>query len=1023
LRAHPVRLKAAKGDVERNDIKSLISTDNVEAPTVFIFDQFEEIFDMKRTRSERHDFFRSLGDFLDKHSETRGFFAIREEWLAELQEYALDFPNSLDTSTRLEPVDREAAEHVISSCFERFGKTFELSALKCFLDELTDSDGFVEPVQLQVVCLELWEKVRLLDSIITDEYCKTHVKVAESLRRYYESGLTETSDRTGVRVSTMRSWFDSELITTSHTRGLSWRGEKKTGPVPNLAVDLLEARHLIRAEIRSGERWYEISHDRLVKPILQSNSGWRRNLRFIRYGLTSLVILALISAVITFERIAASANVAKREAQTARDDAFGKKLIIEMQRSTSGVRDDEHDLLMLAASKILSPSEPLLNEILSRVLSNPFLITQIRRNPAPGVTAWAPSGNYFAIASRNLEIWKIDHHISALQPPTPCNCSAIAWSPDGRAIALGRVDGELSILSWPDLKVKLSARHHSGRINSIAWYPDSTLVATGGEDRQLLLWDYHRRQDSPRSIELSPIARKPTDFSSPLGLPTDSPQVAVPTVPIHALSFSRDGKLAMGGYDDSLSVFESLLTPRHQLGRFRSAVLSVSWSADGKLASGGKDNTVRIWDDHEEQVKRVASTARVSSVAWSSDGKSVLAASEDTSAVLVIGAGVDSKDSMEEYQSAGGPTKSLAISPVLGTVLVVSDSGAADLWFENRGKLPQSLGRAKYGITSVAFSSDGTLVGTGSKYGILEILDRKENRVSELRGPFSKIDAICITDQLIWAVGDDSKPPGSIAVWNRRNSGDKKTNSFNADITSISVSDNVWTGTADGHLLQWKFETVPAFRRKPSFVRLRLAGSPVKIEDSGRLTAIAVGRNGHLYAANESGRIFESDPSAGLRPTAITPSCSAAVFTAFSLNGDYVATSCGSTVELRKLSSGSKVGVLSTTASGITTLAWSMDSQKIAYGTTNGSVGLFDVSQASNSKSSPFPGHQGPVVTVAFGDNGQSLVSGGSDGVLLYWSSLDIFKQDPCAFVHRSLDRDEWRQSFGPGVPFRNVCE
>jgi hypothetical protein len=41
-------------------------------------------------------------------------------------------------------------------------------------------------------------------------------------------------------------------------------------------VDLIEARHLIRADVRAGAHWYEISHDRLVEPILRSNAEWEQ---------------------------------------------------------------------------------------------------------------------------------------------------------------------------------------------------------------------------------------------------------------------------------------------------------------------------------------------------------------------------------------------------------------------------------------------------------------------------------------------------------------------------------------------------------------------------------------------------------------------------------------------------------------------------------------------------------------------------------------------------------------------------
>jgi hypothetical protein len=40
------------------------------------------------------------------------------------------------------------------------------------------------------------------------------------------------------------------------------------------AVDVLENVHLVRGEWRAGARWYELTHDRLIEPIRESNRKW-----------------------------------------------------------------------------------------------------------------------------------------------------------------------------------------------------------------------------------------------------------------------------------------------------------------------------------------------------------------------------------------------------------------------------------------------------------------------------------------------------------------------------------------------------------------------------------------------------------------------------------------------------------------------------------------------------------------------------------------------------------------------------
>jgi formylglycine-generating enzyme required for sulfatase activity len=64
------------------------------------------------------------------------------------------------------------------------------------------------------------------------------------------------------------------LITPEGRRGLALQGQTETAGLPNAAVTALENHHLIRSEVRAGSRWYELSHDRLVEPIVQSNAAW-----------------------------------------------------------------------------------------------------------------------------------------------------------------------------------------------------------------------------------------------------------------------------------------------------------------------------------------------------------------------------------------------------------------------------------------------------------------------------------------------------------------------------------------------------------------------------------------------------------------------------------------------------------------------------------------------------------------------------------------------------------------------------
>jgi len=143
----------------------------------------------------------------------------------------------------------------------------------------------VEPVQLQVVCQTLWEKCqkswgRLKDSdqkkIVSREYLEAFGDVDQALSAFYESAISRVVGSGLVKEGILRRWFEQSLITSAGTRGTVFRAKVDTAGIPNSAVDRLVNHHIIRAEIRSGSRWYELTHDRFIAPVKSSNEKWFR---------------------------------------------------------------------------------------------------------------------------------------------------------------------------------------------------------------------------------------------------------------------------------------------------------------------------------------------------------------------------------------------------------------------------------------------------------------------------------------------------------------------------------------------------------------------------------------------------------------------------------------------------------------------------------------------------------------------------------------------------------------------------
>ncbi|HYX50336.1 MAG TPA: tetratricopeptide repeat protein, partial [Ktedonobacteraceae bacterium] len=134
---------------------------------------------------------------------------------------------------------------------------------------------FVEPVQLQVVCQNLWNELPPDVMVITEEYRAKNVDIDRPLAKFYENAISEAVKQTGIPENILRDWCVKWLITSTGTRGIVHRGQKETDGIPNRALEILEDMHLLRSVWRAGAHWYELTHDRFIDPIRTSNESWR----------------------------------------------------------------------------------------------------------------------------------------------------------------------------------------------------------------------------------------------------------------------------------------------------------------------------------------------------------------------------------------------------------------------------------------------------------------------------------------------------------------------------------------------------------------------------------------------------------------------------------------------------------------------------------------------------------------------------------------------------------------------------
>lgn len=262
-----------------------------ELPRVLIFDQFEELLTVDPTdHPAKEAFFDEVGAAL-RNLDYWALFSMREDYSASLDPFLRRVPTRLATTFRLDLLGEHASRLSIQAPARRMGVRFTDEAATKLIDDLRtvqvqQSDGsmrkqlglHIEPVQLQVVCKRLWDKLPDKTHDISPDHIKTIGDVDAALSGYYaeevEAAATEV-----VSERTIREWFDNYLITEQNIRGQVPQGKYESKGLKNEVIGSLIDAYLVRAEKRLGATWFELAHDRLIDPVKSDNAAWlERNL-------------------------------------------------------------------------------------------------------------------------------------------------------------------------------------------------------------------------------------------------------------------------------------------------------------------------------------------------------------------------------------------------------------------------------------------------------------------------------------------------------------------------------------------------------------------------------------------------------------------------------------------------------------------------------------------------------------------------------------------------------------------------
>lgn len=260
--------------------------------TVLIIDQLEEVLVIDPTDwGAKERFFRELGALLQAEP-IWAVLSMREDYMGGLDRYLRFLPGLLRSRYRLDFLDHSDAKLAMTVPAKEQHVDFDERAANALVDRLsivqiqrpgrepeTVKAPYVEPFHLQVVCRQMWKKIRAHrgDDFLTIgvDDVRDYADLDQALTSYVGDTVASVVKKTRADEHKIRDWLEYELITKQNLRGQTL-SRPDTADAPKVVI-LLDEGYVIRADLRGQSRWYELTHDRLIRAVQASNEIWRWN--------------------------------------------------------------------------------------------------------------------------------------------------------------------------------------------------------------------------------------------------------------------------------------------------------------------------------------------------------------------------------------------------------------------------------------------------------------------------------------------------------------------------------------------------------------------------------------------------------------------------------------------------------------------------------------------------------------------------------------------------------------------------
>jgi WD40 repeat protein len=936
------------------------------AETVFVIDQFEEIFTLCGDPGERAVFLSLLLNAIAPGSRCRVVLGVRADFYSHCAQHA-DLAAALqDAQIVVGPMTADELRRAITLPAHTAGCAVESDLLSVLVAHTHGQAGAL-PL-LSHALLETWRR-RRGNTLTLAGYLATGgvlAAVAQTADRAY-AVLTEEQQLAAKRVLLRLIALGED---TEDTRRRVSSAEFDADPHTTAALD-----ELVRARLVTlGDNTVEITHEALIRnwPTLRgwidedretllaqrrltdAAAEWERSGRdeeylYRRSRLTAWedrdldrlndseralleaskqrqaqeeaatrrrIRLTLIGAgvvVVVVSLLSVLALVYAGRATSERDLAYSRQLVANAR--TQLMLDPELALLLARQAYRTVPT-PEAEVMLRQATLDSRVLATVRADQRQVYSvAFSPDRRHVVSAGTDgtVRVWKragasVDQSRSAVVPGYQREAAKLAFASSGSRLASAGDEGVIRVRDLVNDQ-ELLLQGHLGAVRGVVFDAADKRLASAGDDGTVRVWDAH-------------TGREVAVFRGHQG-------------PVWSVAFDGDGRVVSGGEDGTVRVWnagngrEDTVIRAHD-----DTVKRLALSRNGRLATGSDDGTVKVWKGLGQDDPRVlrGHEGTVETLAFSSDGRTVASGGQD-SAIRVWN--VDGSVDPLTLRGHRGVVWDVAYDPDVPSRLASAGSDGTIRFWDVTAPGDPIVFRGHSGrVAPAELSPDGQRLVTGGRD----------------------------TTVRVWRADGDDSP-----VVLRGHDGEVWDATFSPDGGRVASS------SQDGTIRVWN---------------LASGGEAIVLRGhQGDVWDVAFSPDGrHLASAGDDGTVRVWTTNHGDMPTVLRGHEGAVYDVSYSPDGSRLSSAgVDGAVRIWDPAGIREPAVLPAHQGGARSAEFGPDGQRLTTASADGTVRIWR--SITDEDPVVLEGHQGPVVTATFSPDGRHLATNGSDGTVRIWKT------------------------------------